>query len=173
MAKLRIGVIGQSGEISEKMYQLALEIGREIGRRQAILLSGGRDGVMEAVSKGASSVGGTTVGILPGNKRGLGNPHLDIPLTTGLDFDYRSNILVHSSDVIIMLGGGNGTLGELSLSYLNRRPIVVVEGSGGWSDRIRDLAYEGKYLDQRSTIEIKYASEAGEAVELACQLAQS
>ena len=44
---IRIGVIGQSGEISAELQQLAHDIGREIAQRGAILLSGGTNGVME------------------------------------------------------------------------------------------------------------------------------
>lgn len=53
MKKIRIGVIGQSGEIPPAVEKLAAAVGREIGKRGGILLSGGRDGVMLAASRGA------------------------------------------------------------------------------------------------------------------------
>lgn len=172
MSKIRIGVIGQSGPISKELYQLAYEVGKEIGKQGAILFSGGRDGVMEAVSRGAKTGGAITVGILPGDSISEGNEYLDVPITTGLSFDYRSNILIHSSDVIIMLGGGNGTLGELSMSYLNRKPAVVLENSGGWAERIREFVYDGHYLDRRANIRIEYALTPREAVLKAVELAR-
>jgi len=164
---LRIGVIGQSGVVTEEVYALAEEVGKEIARRGAILLTGGTNGVMEAVSKGAQEAGGLVVGILPGDKSDAANCYVNIPITTGLSFDYRSLILVHSSDAIIMIGGENGTLGELSIAYLNSKPIVVVEPSGGWAARVRDIAYDGTYLDTRKTVKLDFAHSAREALDIA------
>jgi len=164
---LRIGVIGQSGTVTEQVYALAEEVGREIARRGAVLLTGGTNGVMEAVSKGAKEAGGLVVGILPGDHPKAANQFVDIPITTGLGFDYRSLILVHSSDAVIMIGGENGTLGELSTAYLNSKPIIVIEPSGGWAARVRNAAYDGTYLDTRKTVKLDFAQSAQEALDIA------
>lgn len=163
---IRIGVIGQSGEVSEEICALAEEIGREIAARGALLLTGGTNGVMEAVSRGAKQAGGLVVGILPGDTLDVANEYIDIPITTGLSFDYRSLILVHSSDALIMIAGGNGTLGELSAAYMNRKPVVVIEPSGGWAARIRTAAYEGCYLDDRKSIKLDFVHTAQEALDI-------
>jgi uncharacterized protein (TIGR00725 family) len=168
---LRIGVIGQSGDITGEVYSLAEEVGREIARRGAILLTGGTTGVMEAVSKGAKEAQGLVVGILPGDHLDAANDYVDIPITTGLSFDYRSLILVHSSDAIIMIGGGNGTLGELSTAYLNCKPIVVIEPSGGWAARVRTIAYDGTYLDNRRSVKLDFAHSAKDALDIAFERA--
>lgn len=164
---IRIGVIGQSGEIPQEMRVLAMELGKEIAKRGCVLFSGGTSGIMECASKGAKEANGLVVGILPGDTREEGNSYIDIPITTGLSFDYRSLILVHSSDALIMIGGGNGTLGELSAAYLNRKPVVVLEPSGGWAGKIRSVAYEEAYLDERRSIKIDYAQNVQEALDLA------
>lgn len=164
---IRIGVIGQSGEISAELRQLAQEIGREIAQRGAILLTGGTNGVMEFASKGAKEANGLVVGILPGDTMDRANKYIDIPINTGLSFDYRSLILVHSSDVLIMVGGGNGTLGELSAAYLNLKPVVILEPSGGWANRVRNMAYEEAYLDERKSTKLDYAQTVKEALDIA------
>lgn len=168
---IRAGIIGQSGNIAREVAEAAEAVGRELAGGGAILLTGGRDGVMEAASRGAKKAGGLTVGILPGDSVAEGTAYLDVPITTGLSFDFRSNILIHSSDVIIMIGGANGTFGELSTAYLNGKPIVVLEKTGGWADRLKDTAYEGCYLDERRTVKIHYAQTPKEAVKLAFLLA--
>ncbi|WP_425060436.1 hypothetical protein SCACP_11380 [Sporomusa carbonis] len=170
---IRIGVIGQSGEIPEATRKLAEEIGKEIALRRAILLTGGTNGVMEAVSQGAKQAKGLVVGILPGDKVDGANEYIDIPITTGLSYDYRSLILVHSSDAIIMIAGANGTLGELSAAYLNRKPVVIVESSGGWAARIRGMAYEGTYLDERKWVKLDYANTANEALDIVMSRVQA
>lgn len=167
----RIGVIGQSGVVSPELIQTAEELGREIALRGGILLTGGTSGIMEAVSRSAQLAGGLVVGILPGDSLDMANQYIDIPISTGLGFEYRSLILVHSSDVIIMVGGGNGTLGELSAAYLNRKPVVILESSGGWAGKIRGAAFEGCYLDERKNVKIEYADSASEAAEIAFRIA--
>lgn len=170
---LRIGVIGQSGAVSEEVCALAEEIGKEIAQRGAILLTGGTNGVMEAVSRGAKLANGLVVGILPGDTLDAANQYVDIPITTGLSFDYRSLILVHSSDALIMIAGGNGTLGELSAAYLNRKPVIIVEPSGGWAARIRTAAYDGCYLDDRQSVKLDFAHTAQEALDLVYERVQA
>lgn len=163
---IRIGVIGQSGEIPAEVKTLAESVGQEIALRGALLLTGGTSGVMEAVSKGAKSANGLVVGILPGDGLDAANNYIDIPITTGLGFDYRSLILVHSADALIMISGGNGTLGELSAAYLNRKPTVVIEPSGGWAARVRSICYDGTYLDNRKSIKLDFAHTAQEALDI-------
>ena len=167
----RIGVIGQSGIISPALIETAEELGREIAIRGGILLTGGTNGIMESVSKGAQRAGGLVVGILPGDSLDLANPYIDIPISTGLGFDYRSLILVHSSDAIIMVAGGNGTLGELSAAYMHKKPLIILETSGGWAGKLRGAAHEEYYLDERKTTKIEYANTPSEAAEIAFRVA--
>ena len=72
-----------------------------------------------------------------------------------------------------MIGGGCGTLNELTIAYAEGRPVVVLRGSGGWSDRIEQVLYEGRYLDERRTVAISFADSAKEAVEMAFAGAES
>ncbi|MBP2662214.1 MAG: hypothetical protein H6Q71_162 [Firmicutes bacterium] len=66
-----------------------------------------------------------------------------------------------------MIAGGNGTLGELSAAYLNRKPVVIVEPSGGWAAKVRGMAYDGSYLDERKWVKLDYANTAKEALDIA------
>ncbi len=169
---LRVAVIGDSGAIPADLHRAAVEAGAALARLGAVVLSGGRDGVMAAVSRGAWEAGGLTVGILPGDDPREGNAWLAVPLTTGLGMEWRSLVLVHSADAVLMIGGGNGTLGELSASYLNGRPVVVLAGTGGWSDRIRTVLTDGRFLDHRRTIPLEFAATPEEAARRAVQLAR-
>jgi uncharacterized protein (TIGR00725 family) len=71
-----------------------------------------------------------------------------------------------------MISGGIGTLNELTVAYEDK-PTVVLEGTGGWSDRIRDIAYKGKHLDEAGINEIRFAKTPAEAVDIALSLAPS
>jgi predicted Rossmann-fold nucleotide-binding protein len=58
-----------------------------------------------------------------------------------------------SADGIIAVGGGVGTLIELSAGYMMKKPMVAVRGSGGTADE-----FGGKYLDERKRAEITLES---------------
>lgn len=167
----RIGVIGSSGPITDEVAAAAEAVGKEIARRGGILFCGGRDGVMEACCRGAASEGGITVGILPFSSLTVANPYVTIPVTTGLSFEYRSIVLVNACDAIIMVGGGTGTLMELCVAQRNSIPVVVLEASGGWAGRLRSVALDGAYMDERRASPLVFAGNPEEAVNLAFQLA--
>ncbi len=125
-AGLRIAVIG-SGGCDERCRRLAWETGREIGRR-AVLLCGGRGGVMAAAAEGARSVGGLTVGILPGAGEAdtPPNPHIQLPIYTGLG-QARNQVIVLSANAIVAVCGGWGTLNEISIAAKHGIPVVCLE----------------------------------------------
>ncbi|MEE8449601.1 MAG: TIGR00725 family protein [Thermodesulfobacteriota bacterium] len=120
-----IGVIG-AGEASLKQRRLAREVGEEIGRRGAILASGGLGGVMEAACQGAKSAAGTTLGILPGFDRAEANPYVDLAVATGLSHA-RNLILVRSCDALVAIGGGFGTLSEIAFALKLGKPVVAID----------------------------------------------
>jgi uncharacterized protein (TIGR00725 family) len=121
----QIGVIG-SGKASEKEYKIAEQLGKEIVGAGHFLICGGLGGVMEAASKGARSKGGLSVGILPGSSKEGANQYIDIKIVTDMSHG-RNAIISNTSDVLIAVGGGPGTLSEISLGLKIGKPIVVLD----------------------------------------------
>lgn len=132
---LRIAVIGSSGKISSNLKDVAELVGQEIARREAILITGGRDGVMEAASKGARNENGVVVGILPDDTEVRVNPHVNIAITTGIGFA-RNYINIVTSDAIISIAGSGGTLSEIGYAIALQKPLVLLKGTGGVTDLI-------------------------------------
>jgi uncharacterized protein (TIGR00725 family) len=104
-------------------------LGRRLAEAGAVVVCGGGPGVMEAVCRGARSAGGTTVGLLPGFDRREGNPHLSVAVPTGMG-QGRNLLLVRSSDALVAVGGGFGTLSEIALALRTGVPVV---GLATWS----------------------------------------
>jgi uncharacterized protein (TIGR00725 family) len=102
---------------------LAEDVGRELGRRGAVVVCGGLGGVMEAACRGAKAEGGTTVGILPGDDRRAGNDFLDLAVATGLG-EVRNTIVVRAADVLIAVAGEFGTLSEIAFALRTGTPVV-------------------------------------------------
>lgn len=173
---LLITVIGKSARdpndpVPASALAAAEEVGRLIAEAGAVVVSGGLSGVMEAVSRGAKVAGGTTIGILPGFDKREANRFIDIPITTGMGY-MRNTLNVRVADAVIMISGGIGTLNELTVAYEDK-PTVILEGTGGWADRMREVAYKGVHLDEGGRNVLRYAATPKEAVDLALELARS
>jgi uncharacterized protein (TIGR00725 family) len=169
--KLYIGVIGRWQNEDPLTLSLSEAVGQEIAKRGAILVTGGGPGVMAAACKGAKRFGGTTVGILAGFQRGAANEFVDVAIPTGLGFEVRSALVVRTSDAIVMVGGANGSLGELSIAYLYCKAMVVLRGSGGWADRLSSVLVNGQFMDERRNAPIYFAESPIECVSRAIELA--
>jgi uncharacterized protein (TIGR00725 family) len=150
-----IAVVG-AGDAPADVRDLAFQVGCAIGRRGAVLVCGGRGGVMEAAARGARSAGGHTLGILPGYERNMANPHIEFAIATGMG-QARNVIVVATADAVIALGGEGGTLSEIGLAIKLGRPVVAL---GSWNEIAGRMAG------------ITYTDNAGAAVELAMELAQ-
>jgi uncharacterized protein (TIGR00725 family) len=149
MAKKKfVAVIGGS-QCSKKEAQLAEEVGRQLAQRGAVLVCGGLGGIMKAACKGASSAGGTTIGIIPGDDRQAANPYVQIPIVTGLG-EARNVIVVKSAQAVIAVGGSYGTLSEISYALKNGIPVI---GLNTWS-----LARDGR--QDKSIITVQSPAEA-------------
>ncbi len=123
-----IAVIGGS-EPSPEEARLAEEVGRELGKQGATLVCGGLSGVMEAACRGASSEGGLTIGILPGDSSKTANPYVQIPIVTGIGYA-RNVAVVKSAQAVIAVGGSYGTLSEIAYALSSGIPVI---GLNTWS----------------------------------------
>lgn len=119
-----IAVIGGSMAPPEEVAT-AEAVGRGLAERGAVLICGGRSGVMEAACRGAKSAGGLTIGILPGTAREEANPYVDVPIVTGIG-EARNVIVVRSAQAVIAIGGSYGTLTEIAYALLFGTPVVAL-----------------------------------------------
>ena len=125
---LYIGVAGAS-QPGPGLAAEAERLGRRLAEAGAVVVCGGGPGVMDAVCRGARAAGGVTVGLLPGEDRREGNPHLTVSVPTGLG-QGRNLLLVRSSDALVAVGGGFGTLSEIALALRTGTPVI---GLATWS----------------------------------------
>ena len=126
--RIKIGVIGTADQNAET-DDLAYQAGMEIASRNCILVCGGLGGVMESACSGAKHNGGITVGIIPGSRDNEANDYVDIPVITNMG-EARNVIVVRSSGAVIAIGGGFGTLSEISFALKLGIPVI---GLGTWT----------------------------------------
>ena len=159
-----IGVIGSSKEIPE-LNDTAQKLGELIMQNGYSVVCGGREGVMQAVCKGASiakradkKLQGQIIGILPGTEKTDGNPYLDIRIPTGVGWA-RNQIVVLSSDIIVVVGGSAGTLNEIAFAWSYKKTILAFENLNGWCAKVA-----GTQIDDTRTDKIISISSAEEAL---------
>jgi uncharacterized protein (TIGR00725 family) len=117
-----LAVIG-AGNASAEIYEMAMTVGREAGRRGWIVVTGGLGGEMEAAPRGAQEAGGLTLGILPGGDRGEANPFIQVAVATHIRHA-RNSIIAHTADALIAVDGEYGTLSEIALGLKLGKPVV-------------------------------------------------
>lgn len=146
---------------TDRIRDLAYQVGSLVAQRGGIVLCGGGEGVMEAVCHGARDYGGTTIGIMPGSNpaESLPNQYVDIPIFTGMS-DGRNSINIKSSEVVIAIDGSYGTLSEIGMALKNGRHVV---GLLTWEPRIGGELPAG----------LVAASDPEDAVEIAFQYLES
>jgi len=126
-----VSVIGGNSP-SPAEYKFAESLGQALARSGYTIVCGGREGIMEAVCKGAKSANGKTIGILPSDSRSEANDYIDIPIVTGLGFA-RNSIVVQTGQVVIAIGGQFGTLNELSFAMIKSKSIIGINTWGATS----------------------------------------
>jgi uncharacterized protein (TIGR00725 family) len=122
-----VAVVGP-GDASSQEQLDAEAIGRALAEGGAVVVTGGLGGVMAAACRGATSAGGTAVGILPGTDRGAANEWVSVAIPTGLG-ELRNGLVVRSADAVVAVGGAYGTLSEVALALKTGTPVV---GLGSW-----------------------------------------
>ena len=109
-----VAVIGGT-EVSSSVAADAEEVGRLLAEAGVIVVTGGREGVATAASRGAMEAGGLTVGILPGRDRDEANPWVRVAVPTGLG-EMRNALVVMDADAVIAFPGAYGTLTEIAFN---------------------------------------------------------
>ncbi len=145
--KLTIGVMGSSGgALSEDVRRQAYRLGEAIAERDAILITGACPGLPYEAVRGARAKGGLVVGISPGlsidEHRGkYASPveGFDVLIYTGSGLMGREITNIRSCDIVVIVGGRTGTLGELAIAYDEGRLIGVLTGTGGITGIVEEI----------------------------------
>ena len=152
-----MAVIGGQSNTSGEARKLAGEVGYMIAKRDAYLICGGMEGVMEAACRGAKEAGGTTIGVLPSGSKSDANRYVDIPIVTGMG-TARNVIIVRTADAIIAIDGSYGTLSEIAHALDQGKKVIS----------LRSWPLKKAGVDNELFVE---ASDPEEAVRLALEYA--
>jgi uncharacterized protein (TIGR00725 family) len=157
---IQIGVIGSGDIINNQIYHITEEVGEELAKRNAILVCGGKGGIMEAACKGCHNSSGTSVGILPSINPAEANKYVKIKIPTNLG-ENRNYIIIQSVQAAICISGSAGTRMEAEYALKKGVPIITLPVTGGTA----------KEITQEFPDRVIQAKDAKDAVDKALQYA--
>lgn len=149
--RMKIGVMGSASgpQIEDPIArEKATILGKEIATRGHVFINGACPGLPNDALIACQKEGGFTVGVSPAfseyqHVHEYMSPHdHDLIIYTGLGFMERDIINIRSSDAIVIIGGGIGTLNEFTIAYDEGRPVGIVTNSGGISNSIPHIVEE-------------------------------
>ncbi|MBI1785235.1 YHS domain-containing protein [Candidatus Sumerlaeota bacterium] len=144
---MKIGVMGgASGPFETDHLDKAHRLGEAIAKCGCILITGGCPGLPLAAACGANQNQGFVIGISPGlsldehvNKYDSPTQFHNVLIYTGSGLMGREVVNIRTSDIIVIVGGRSGTLGELAIAYDEGKLIGILTGTGGISDIAKSI----------------------------------
>jgi uncharacterized protein (TIGR00725 family) len=157
---VQIGVIGSGEVINNQINRIAEEVGEKLAKRNAILICGGKGGVMEAACKGCQKGSGISIGILPSIDPSEANKFVKIKIPTNLG-ESRNYIIIQSVQAAICISGSAGTRMEAEYALKQGIPLITLSVTGGTA----------KEITQEFPDRVIQAKDAKDAVEKALKYA--
>lgn len=166
---LKIGVMGGAGaDIPRELLQKAEQLGACIADTGCVVITGACPGLPLAAARGAKRHGGTVIGISPAlsldeHAFKYESPTLahDVLIFTGSGLMGREVVNIRSSDIVVIVGGSTGTLGELAIAYDEGKLIGVLTGTGGITGIVADIL---EACDKQTGARVVYDDEPGRLI---------
>lgn len=128
----QICVLG-SADPGSRAYDLAGDAGELLGRLGMTVVSGCGSPATRVAAERAMSAGGMVVSIIPAGEMPAGDWPATVVIPCGMG-DARNLLMALAGDACIVIGGRAGTISEVCLAWLHKRPLLPLTGCGGWSD---------------------------------------
>jgi uncharacterized protein (TIGR00725 family) len=151
-ASIKLGVSGaaETGHCGIDAYDKGLELGREIARQGATLLTGATTGFPLWAAMGAKEMKGLSIGLSPANgvhehieTYNLPVEYMDLIVYTGFGYPGRDLIFTHSSDGMLFGCGRIGTIHEFTVAFEDKKPIGILEADWETDEVIKDIIANG------------------------------
>lgn len=130
----QVAVLG-SAEPGSRAYELAGAAGALLARLRITVVSGCGSPATRVAAERAVAAGGMVLCILPQGQM----PPADWPATVVVPCgmgDARNLLMALAGDACMVIGGRAGTISEVCLAWLHKRPLLPLVGCGGWSDSL-------------------------------------
>lgn len=159
--KLKICVSGAADTTycGETAMESAKELGREIVRQGAILVTGATTGFPLWAAMGAKEAGGISIGLSPASTEkehvevyGLPLDYLDIIVYTGFGYSGRNLLLTRASDAVVVGCGRIGTVNEFTIAFEDHKPLGVLRGAWDMDEVLEDMLEKSHRRDEGTVV---------------------
>lgn len=130
----QVCVLG-SAEPGSPAYELAGAAGELLARLGITVVSGCGSPATRVAAQRALDAGGLVVSIVPSDDIHLADWPCSVLIPCGMG-DARNLLMALAGDACLVIGGRAGTISEVCLAWLHRRPLLPLMGCGGWSDQL-------------------------------------
>lgn len=146
--KIKIGVSGaaETGHCGLHALEKAKDLGAEIVKHGAVLVTGATTGFPLWAAMGAKEANGISIGLSPAqNERDhietwrLPVDYMDLIIYTGFGFPGRDLLFTRSCDAIILGCGRIGTIHEFTIAFEDKKPIGILQGPWSMGDEIKQI----------------------------------
>lgn len=148
--KICVSGAAETGHCGLDALEKSKELGREIVRQGAILVTGATTGVPLWAAMGAKEVGGISIGFSPASTEKehvevykLPVDYMDLIVYTGFGYPGRDLLLTRSCDAVICGCGRVGTIHEFLIAFEDKKTIGIFEGSWETADQLKDILAKG------------------------------
>lgn len=174
-AHIKICVSGaaETGHCGLDAFEKGKEVGREIVRQEAVLITGATTGFPLWAAIGAKEEHGISIGFSPASAEEehvetyrLPLDYMDIIVYTGFGYSGRNLILTRSSDAVIIGCGRIGTINEFTIAYEDGKPIGVLEGSWETDEVIKNIMEKSNRVNKKIVFDADPRALVAKVIEL-------
>ncbi len=144
--KICVSGAAETGHCGIGALDKAKELGREIARQGAVLITGATTGFPLWAAMGAKEAGGISIGFSPASSEKehvevykLPLDYMDLIIYTGFGYPGRDLLLTRSSDVVICGCGRIGTIHEFTVAFEDGKYIGIFEGPWSMDEQLKDI----------------------------------
>ena len=150
---VKIGVSGSADTRYSGLdaFEKGKEIGREIARQGAIIVTGATTGFPMYAAMGAKDERGFSIGLSPAATERehvetykLPLDYMDVVIYTGFGYSGRDLLFVRSADAMIIGPGRVGTINEFAVAFEDHRPIGILRASSD-TDELLELIIDAAH----------------------------
>ncbi len=148
--KICVSGAAETGHCGIDALDKAKELGREIARQGAILITGATTGFPLWAAMGAKEAGGISIGVSPAASERehvevfkLPLDYLDLVIYTGFGYPGRDILLTRTADAVICGCGRVGTIHEFTVAFEDGKPIGILEGSWETDEELKMIIEKG------------------------------
>lgn len=148
--KICVSGAADTGACGIGALDLAKELGREIARHGAVLVTGATTGFAFWAAMGAKEAGGVSIGISPAASERehvevykLPLDYMDLIIYTGFGYPGRDLLLTRSADAVVCGCGRIGTIHEFTIAFEDKKPIGIFEGPWETDEEFKEIIEKG------------------------------